>query len=62
MPEAFVVAENEELVVANGSAERAAELIALKFGDGTNVEVVASVERAVADEFKCVAVQLVGAG
>ena len=61
LAEAFVVAEEEELVGANGSSERAAELVALKLGNGALVEVVARIECAVADEFKCGAVQFVGA-
>ena len=42
-------------------AQRAAELVALELGNRALVEVVARVERAVAQEFECRAVQLVGA-
>ena len=46
---------------ADGTAERAAELVALELGNGACVEVVAGVESAVAQEFKGGAVELVGA-
>ncbi len=62
LPEAFVVAEEKELVVANGPAERAAELVALEFGNRSSVEVVPGIERTVTDEFERRAVRLVGSG
>ena len=58
LPEALVVAEEEELVLPNRAAQRAAELVALKFGNRSGVEVVAGIESAVADELKCRAVEL----
>src|SRR6185312_4317780 len=59
---ALVVAEEKKLVAADGAAERTAELIALKFGGGTDVEVIARVESAVAKKFIRVAVDVVCAG
>ena len=50
------------MFAANGAAERAAELVALKLGNRALVEVVARIERAVAEELECRAVQLIGAG
>ncbi len=57
LAEALVVAEEEELVRANGAAERSAELVALKLGNVALIEVVARIEGAVANEFECCAVQ-----
>ena len=59
---AFVVGEEEELVVPDGAAERGAEVVALELGDAGLVEVVAGVEEAVAEELVGGAVELVGAG
>ena len=61
LAESFVVAEEKQLVGANGAAERCAELVALKLGNRALVEVVARIECAVANELKCCAVQLIGA-
>ena len=58
---AFVVGEEEELVLLDGAAERRAEVVALELGDAGAVEVVARVEEAVAEELVDGAVELVGA-
>src|SRR5690348_7224143 len=59
---ALIIAEEKELVAADGAAERTTELIALKFGDGADVEIIARVEDAVAEKFVHVAVDVVCAG
>ena len=58
---AFVVGEEEELVLADGAAEGCAEVVALELGDAGGVEVVAGVEEGVAEELVGGAVELVGA-
>ena len=57
----LVVAKEEDLVATDGTAERAAEVVALKFGNLLLVEVVAGVERAIAQELIGCAMQSVGA-
>jgi hypothetical protein len=47
---ALVVAEEEELVLADGPAQRCAEVVALELGDARGIEVVARVEERVAQE------------
>ena len=58
---AFVVGEEEELVLAEGATEGGAEVVALELGDAGAVEVVAGVEVAVAEELVDGAVEGVGA-
>jgi hypothetical protein len=60
--EAFVGKEEEVLVLADGAAEAAAELVALEFGAAGGVKEVAGVEVVVAVEVVEAAVELVGAG
>ena len=62
LAKAFVVAEEEELVFADWTAQSSAELVALELGNRCLVKVVARVKSAVADEFEGRAVQSVGAG
>ncbi len=59
--EALVIAEDEQLVLDDGSAERTTELIAVELRLG-GVEERTGVERAVAEELEGRAVDLVGAG
>ena len=58
---AFIVAEEEELVLLDGPAQRRAEVVALKLGNAGAVEVVASIKEAVAEELIHTAVERVGA-
>ena len=60
LAEAFVVEEEEGLVVAYGTADGGAELVALE-GCGLGGEIVAGVESAVADELVESAVEAIGA-
>ena len=62
LPIAFVVAEQEAAVVADGAAKRAAVVVALEVGDAGLVEVVAGVEEGVAEELVGRAVQSICAG
>src|SRR6202035_1026177 len=57
----LIVTKKEDLVAADGAAERAAEVVALELGDLLLIEVVACIERAVAQEFVGGAMQLIGA-
>ncbi len=56
---ALVVGEEEELVLLDGAAERAAEVVALELGNLCLVEVVARVEGGVAEELVCGAVEVI---
>ena len=62
LAEAFVVAEEKRFVLLDRAAERTAEHVALERRNRAVVEVVAGIERAIAQEFVGVAVKLVGAG
>src|SRR5258708_21722107 len=59
LPKAFVVPEQKRLVLAQWTAQRSTELIALKLRDVPVVEEVPRVQCAVPDEFIDVAVELI---
>ena len=54
----FVVTKSEQLVVAQRAAERRAKVIALKLRDLCLVEIIACVQRAIAQKFIHRAVEL----
>ena len=62
LAEAFVITKEEELVLLDGTAQRAAEAVAPEWRDGALVEEIARVERAIAQEFVERAVQAIAAG
>ena len=62
LPEAFVVAEEKQLVLLHRAAQRRAKLVALELRNRRLVKVVARIESAVAQKFKYRAMQTVGAG
>ena len=62
MTETLIVAEEKKLVALDGTAQRGAEVVALELGNAGEVEIVAGIEEAVADELVNVTVKLVASG
>ena len=62
LAEAFVVAEDEDAILLDGTADRAPELVAAEGRHRSGVEEVTRIELAVAEEFEEASVQGVAAG
>src|SRR5579862_8863715 len=59
LAEAFIIPEQKQLVLHQRAAKRTAKLVALKDRNIALIKIVAGIERAVTDEFKRAAVQLI---
>src|SRR3569833_1073485 len=60
LAESFVVAEEKQFVFDQWPTQRSAKLVALKRRNRAVIEVVAGIERAIADELKSCAMDLIG--
>src|SRR5207248_2623945 len=61
LPEAFIVSEQECFALDDRSAKGTAEYVALKLRNGSLVEIISRVQRAVAQKFVGAPVELIGA-
>src|SRR2546429_4010016 len=61
LPEAFIVSEQECFALDDRSAKGTAEYVALKLRNGSLVEIISRVQRAVAEKFVGAPVELIGA-
>src|SRR5689334_16161248 len=59
LPKAFVIHKEKRPIFGNGTAQRYAELIALKWRRRTHVEIIARIEIVVAEKFVRTAVEAI---